>query len=107
MRPIDADALWSELDLGSEREDYFVSLRAVRELIEAAPTLDVVPMWIKVEDRLPDATDAPWDGRVLCVFSEEMGSLKNERRALDYECVRHHPKHFTHWMSLPELPEVE
>ena len=41
MRLIDADALWNRLELGPEREDFHVSLRAARRGIEEAPTLSL------------------------------------------------------------------
>ena len=74
-----------------------------------------LPRWIPVEERLPDQ-----DGKYLCVYSFRTMSGKpvgmSFPSVLDYYATDQIPHfqhegingmHVTHWMPLPEPPEVE
>lgn len=58
--------------------------------------------WISVADRLPTAEDANPNESVLAILKED-GFAKSWW----YDIVVRHPKEFTHWMPLPEPPEVD
>jgi hypothetical protein len=72
----------------------------MREIIESVPSA-----WISVKDRLPE------DGKNVLAYDSESGSIdmayysENEWFLEDlYEIEYLHP---THWMRLPDAPEME
>ena len=120
MRPIDADALVERTEI---LDDVFVvnwTTKKVQSLINAAPTIDAVPVvrWIPVTERLPDESN----GTVLVCHAdkapynipEPFPHAEHDRRVV----IGSHSEHtgtwycsmggtlhdVTHWMPLPDPP---
>lgn len=97
-----------------DAEHLSVPFLVVRQNILDAPATDVRPVeWISVKDRLPDMADSDW---VLGVVSGRAGYTMYDNAVV---CVGYDPDNsffleeypdaeitVTHWMPLPEPPEV-
>lgn len=77
---------------------------------ENAALREKVPQWISVEDRLPEVWKNEEDGALVnyMIYSPEFGvDIGNyHAKAERWLCVGL-PCTVTHWMPLPEAPEVE
>ena len=60
------------------------------------------PRWIPVTERLPNEKDANPNKSILAIEIRE-----GLAREWIWDSVARYPKSFTHWMPLPEPPEVE
>lgn len=125
MRTIDADVLKDAFEMDGYLSPY------MRKMIDACPTLEVVPMnyheqcmqlsvnrriqaekavpkWISVKDRLPEP-----DTKVLVYGRNEYGvycitcHYSAHRKWLYHNRTTAEGKTITHWMPLPEPPKEE
>jgi hypothetical protein len=115
MRPIDADALVSDIE--SARNIFFRSpyerrfhedrIEFALNMVEDVPTIDYVPrqQWISVKDRLPETFQnvlvCTKHEMLLCHHDgdEWVINYDGEYAGYDYD--------ITHWMPLPEPPNEE
>ena len=86
------------------------ALEMVAKWINEAPTVDAVPVWIPVTERLPEK-----NGKYLCRYVFNSNYDMPFEQVLSYYATDNKP-HFnnegdefsmrvTHWMPLPEPPE--
>lgn len=63
--------------------------------------------WISVDKRLPEITESE-DGSVNCVLVYKKGGWEcgSDFQVSNTVYVNKHSKWITHWMSLPDPPEV-
>lgn len=113
MRLINADALKEELTSHFDLELEPVIEKEVLRMIDEQKTILVKPpKWISVKDRLPEA-----DGEVVLAcyqprkpnyifFAYFNGSWAIYQPTED-GLLYSHPVRVSHWMPLPEPPEVE
>lgn len=119
MRPIDADAAKNKFHENAQKDgNPFVGAIAELfcEFLDSFPTLGEtvveVPRWIPVTERMPDSEEyvlVVMNGRHLNNTLENVVSFANyvygEWWDAGYPEVR--IRSITHWMPLPEPPEVE
>ena len=115
MRLIDADVviddLQRELEFAENERGLRGGLRIAVRHLKSAPTFDMPPLsqarWISMEERLPTEKDASPYGLILCVLANGDGHPSDEIRAWHWENIVSMQEGFTHWMSLPALPNVK
>jgi hypothetical protein len=134
MRPIDADALISDIESARnmlfhspyERRFHEDRIEFALNMVEDVPTIDYVPrqQWISVKDRLPeDCIDQSKDIKnikVLVAIKAKNGwTVRTQNRCknthyryfgADPEISwywRHSAGDVTHWMPLPEPPKED
>ena len=101
MRLIDADKLDTrERGNNSQRTMW----REIERLIKNAPTVDV-PRWISVEERLPPAYIRVY--AVIKGADDAIIAWVDDKGRWDDDDSWTYEKIVTHWMPLPELPEVK
>jgi hypothetical protein len=121
MRPIDADALVSDIE--SARNMFFHSpyerrfhedrIEFALNMVEDVPTIDYVPrqQWISVKDRLPETNKL-----VLCVGAKGgmfLGEILFKNPVAGSEIYHffvpnaRQGRSATHWMPLPQPPKEE
>lgn len=92
MRAIDADRLLQVLEINFGHTG---GADAMRQLIEAQPTLAPPNEWVSVEERLPEPT---YCALVYTTdYSIEVDAIGSDGEWMSFEV--------THWMLLPEPPD--
>jgi hypothetical protein len=86
--------------MGFLKESVFTSY-AEEALDMAIAALREQPRWISVKDRLPVEADANPYESILAIEKDD-----GFARAWCWDIVVRYPNEFTHWMPLPEPPEV-
>ena len=76
--------------------------KRIEALDMAISALREQPRWISVEERLPTRADANPNESVLAIQKDD-----GFARAWLWDIVVRYYGEFTHWMPLPEPPEVE
>jgi len=107
MRLIDADALMKELERETELADDWKTAHEISNIVKYAPTVNG---WISIKDRKPDGTkgqvlalvmrdDGGWF-RMIAWYSKKYGWFSDDP---DFD----NSMTVTHWMPIPDYPEVE
>lgn len=110
MRLIDADELKEEISSHFDLELEPVIEKEVLRMIDEQETISAAsPKWISVKDRLPED-----DGEVLACNGKDVfiAHCEGEYWAVyllntEDDCYEQHVVKVTHWMPLPEPPEVK
>lgn len=86
----------------------YMAIAALREqgnptamLVQQYIKVPVQPQWISVEERLPVEADANPYESILAIEKDD-----GFARAWCWDIVVRYPNEFTHWMPMPEPPEV-
>ena len=117
-RPIDADALLEKLNdinvtslsalIEEQRTVAFYVYCKVVNALEKMPTIDAVPAWVSVKDRLPTET--------INALTRDFDEVICATVFGDVRCYKYGHQHFwhgpgimdeyvTHWMPIPEPPK--
>lgn len=110
MRLIDADELKGEITSHFDLELEPVIEKEVMRMIDEQETISAAsPKWISVKDRLPED-----DGEVLACNGNDafIAHCEGDYWAVyllntEDDCYEQHVVKVTHWMPLPEPPEVK
>ena len=110
MRPIDADLLFGKIEemdyIGTtdNENDTVVSCRAVLDIIDYSPTLNI-PHWIKCTEKMPNESIPVLiiggGHRVTAYYDRIYDVLRLTEDELSY----YQKDIVTHWMPLPEVPQ--
>lgn len=106
MRLIDGDELMKSVLCITMTADGRIPLDTVLDRIQKAPE---VTGWVSVEDRLPkNSCDVIcYDCRINQLYFTNYSSRHKEFNVADDDDSEGFAIHPTHWMLLPELPEVK
>jgi hypothetical protein len=92
------------------RSELITSEQRVSELLDEVDELESkIPRWISVEERLPEDEDREltsvlgWNG----VSAREVVFAPRERSGSQWSSAAGGHEFITHWMPLPEPPEVK